>query len=231
MFELSYTETEALFLSLKVALFAVGLSLPLGIFVAWVLARMEFPGKTVLDAIIHVPLVMPPVVVGYLLLLLLGRKGILGSWIYDTFGVTIGFSWQGAAVAAAVMSFPLMVRAIRLSIEAIDPHLEQAARTLGAGRLDVFFSVTLPLAGSGIVVGVILAFARALGEFGATITFVSAIPGETNTLPISLYTIVQTPGEETGAIRLVALSLVIAFGAMFAAEVISRRVRKRITGS
>ena len=231
MFELSYTESEAVFLSLKVALFAVGLSLPLGIFVAWVLARMEFPGKTVLDAIIHVPLVMPPVVVGYLLLLLLGRKGVLGSWMYDTFGVTIGFSWQGAAVAAAVMSFPLMVRAIRLSIEAIDPHLEQAARTLGAGRLDVFFSVTLPLAGSGIVVGVILAFARALGEFGATITFVSAIPGETNTLPISLYTIVQTPGEETGAIRLVALSLVIAFGAMFAAEVISRRVRKRITGS
>ena len=231
MFELSYTESEAVFLSLKVALFAVGLSLPLGIFVAWVLARMEFPGKTVLDAIIHVPLVMPPVVVGYILLLLLGRKGVLGSWIYDTFGVTIGFSWQGAAVAAAVMSFPLMVRAIRLSIEAIDPHLEQAARTLGAGRLDVFFSVTLPLAGSGIVVGVILAFARALGEFGATITFVSAIPGETNTLPISLYTIVQTPGEETGAIRLVALSLVIAFGAMFAAEVISRRVRKRITGS
>ncbi len=231
MFELSYTESEAVFLSLKVALFAVGLSLPLGIFVAWVLARMEFPGKTVLDAIIHVPLVMPPVVVGYLLLLLLGRKGILGSWIYDTFGVTIGFSWQGAAVAAAVMSFPLMVRAIRLSIEAIDPHLEQAARTLGAGRLDVFFSVTLPLAGSGIVVGAILAFARALGEFGATITFVSAIPGETNTLPISLYTIVQTPGEDTGAIRLVALSLVIAFGAMFAAEVISRRVRKRITGS
>ena len=231
MFELSYTESEAVFLSLKVALFAVGLSLPLGIFVAWVLARMEFPGKTVLDAIIHVPLVMPPVVVGYLLLLLLGRKGVLGSWIYDTFGVTIGFSWQGAAVAAAVMSFPLMVRAIRLSIEAIDPHLEQAARTLGAGRLDVFFSITLPLAGSGIVVGVILAFARALGEFGATITFVSAIPGETNTLPISLYTIVQTPGEETGAIRLVALSLVIAFGAMFAAEVISRRVRKRITGS
>ena len=231
MFELSYTESEAVFLSLKVALFAVGLSLPLGIFVAWVLARMEFPGKTVLDAIIHVPLVMPPVVVGYLLLLLLGRKGILGSLIYDTFGVTIGFSWQGAAVAAAVMSFPLMVRAIRLSIEAIDPHLEQAARTLGAGRLDVFFSVTLPLAGSGIVVGAILAFARALGEFGATITFVSAIPGETNTLPISLYTIVQTPGEETGAIRLVAISLVIAFGAMFAAEVISRRVRKRITGS
>ena len=231
MFELSYAESEAVFLSLKVALFAVGLSLPLGIFVAWVLARMEFPGKTVLDAIIHVPLVMPPVVVGYLLLLLLGRKGILGSWIYDTFGVTIGFSWQGAAVAAAVMSFPLMVRAIRLSIEAIDPHLEQAARTLGAGRLDVFFSVTLPLAGSGIVVGAILAFARALGEFGATITFVSAIPGETNTLPISLYTIVQTPGEETGAIRLVVLSLVIAFGAMFAAEVISRRVRKRITGS
>ena len=231
MFELSYTESEAVFLSLKVALFAVGLSLPLGIVVAWVLARMEFPGKTVLDAIIHVPLVMPPVVVGYLLLLLLGRKGVLGSWIYDTFGVTIGFSWQGAAVAAAVMSFPLMVRAIRLSIEAIDPHLEQAARTLGAGRLDVFFSITLPLAGSGIVVGVILAFARALGEFGATITFVSAIPGETNTLPISLYTIVQTPGEETGAIRLVALSLVIAFGAMFAAEVISRRVRKRITGS
>jgi molybdate transport system permease protein len=231
MFDLSPAEIEAVLLSLKVSLWAVGVSLPLGIATAWVLARLEFPGKTLLDALIHVPLVVPPVVVGYLLLLLLGRNGYLGGWMYETFGITVAFSWQGAAVAAAVMAFPLMVRAIRLSIEAIDTRLEQAARTLGARPIDVFFSITLPLTGSGIVVGVILAFARALGEFGATITFVSAIPGETTTLPVSLYTLAQIPGEESGAIRLVALSLIVAFGAMFAAEIIARRVRKRIAGS
>lgn len=230
MFSLSPLEIEAVQLSLKVSLWAVGISLPFGIAVAWLLARREFPGKSLFDALVHVPLVVPPVVIGYLLLLLLGRKGPLGGWLYETFGLTVAFSWQGAAVAAAVMAFPLMVRAIRLSIESIDTRLEQAARTLGAGPLDVFFSITLPLTGSGIVVGVILAFARALGEFGATITFVSAIPGETTTLPVALYGLAQVPGEEGGAIRLVVLSIAIAFAAMFLSEIIARRVRRRISG-
>ena len=231
MFSLSPLELEAIQLSLKVSLWAVAISLPFGIAVAWVLARCEFPGKSLFDALIHVPLVVPPVVIGYLLLVLLGRKGAIGGWLYDSFGITVAFSWQGAAVAAAVMAFPLMVRAIRLSIEAIDTRLEQAARTLGAGPIDVFFSVTLPLTGSGIVVGVILAFARSLGEFGATITFVSAIPGETTTLPVALYGLAQVPGQEGSAIRLVILSIVIAFAAMFVSEVIARRVRRRISGT
>ena len=231
MFSLSPLEIEAVQLSLKVSLWAVAISLPFGIAVAWVLARCEFPGKPLFDALIHLPLVVPPVVIGYLLLILLGRNGAVGGFLYETFGVTVAFSWQGAAVAAAVMAFPLMVRAIRLSIEAIDTRLEQAARTLGAGPVDVFFSVTLPLAGSGIVVGVILAFARALGEFGATITFVSAIPGETTTLPVALYGLAQVPGKEGSAIRLVILSIVIAFAAMFISEVIARRVRRRISGA
>lgn len=231
MFSLSPLEIEAVQLSLKVSLWAVAISLPFGIAVAWILARCEFPGKSLFDALIHIPLVVPPVVIGYLLLILFGRNGAVGGWLYDIFGVTIAFSWQGAAVAAAVMAFPLMVRAIRLSIEAIDTRLEQAARTLGAGPLDVFYSVTLPLTGSGIVVGVILAFARALGEFGATITFVSAIPGETTTLPVALYGLAQVPGQEGSAIRLVILSIVIAFAAMFVSEVIARRVRRRISGA
>jgi molybdate transport system permease protein len=230
MFSLSPLELEAVRLSLKVSVWAVGISLPFGIAVAWLLARREFPGKSLFDAIIHLPLVVPPVVIGYLLLVLFGRKGAVGAWLYDTFGITVAFSWQGAAVAAAVMAFPLMVRAIRLSIEAIDTRLEQAARTLGAGPLDVFFSITLPLTGSGIVVGVILAFARALGEFGATITFVSAIPGETATLPIALYGLTQVPGQENSAVRLVVLSVIIAFVAMFVSELIARRVRRRISG-
>mgnify|MGYP001203042359 CR=1 FL=1 len=231
MLELSPTEIDAVLLSLKVSLWAVGISLPIGIATAWVLARLEFPGKTLLDALIHVPLVLPPVVVGYLLLLLLGRNGYVGGLLYENFGISVAFSWQGAAVAAAVMAFPLMVRAIRLSIEAIDTRLEQAALTLGARPLEVFITITLPLTASGIVVGIILAFARALGEFGATITFVSAIPGETTTLPVSLYTLSQIPGEEPGAIRLVILSLIVALVAMFAAEVIARRIRRRISGA
>lgn len=231
MFGLSPLEIEAVQLSLKVSLWAVAISLPLGIAVAWVLARCDFPGKSLFDALVHVPLVVPPVVIGYLLLVLLGRRGAIGGWLYDSFGITVAFSWQGAAVAAAVMAFPLMVRAIRLSIEAIDQRLEQAARTLGAGPIDVFFSVTLPLTGSGIVVGAILAFARALGEFGATITFVSAIPGETTTLPVALYGLAQVPGQEGSAIRLVILSVAIAFAAMLVSEVIARRVRRRISGT
>ena len=231
MFSLSPEELEALHLSLKVSFWAVGISLPFGILTAWCLARLEFPGKVLIDAIIHVPLVVPPVVVGYMLLLLLGRNGALGSWLHDTLGITVGFSWQGAAVAAAVMAFPLMVRAIRLSLESVDRRMEQTARTLGAGPVDVFFSITLPLSGSGIVAGTILAFARALGEFGATITFVSSIPGETTTLPLALYSLAQIPGEEGGALRLMIISVTVAFAAMVAAEIIARRVRRRIAGS
>ncbi len=231
MLNLSQEEIEAIFLSLKVALWAVGVSLPFGIGVAWLLARREFPGKALLDALIHVPLVVPPVVVGYLLLVLLGRNGAVGGWLYDTLGMTVAFTWQGAAVAAGVMAFPLMVRAIRLSMEAVDPRLEHAARTLGAGPWDVFLTVTLPLTGSGIVAGLILAFARAFGEFGATVTFVSAIPGETTTLPISLYSLSQIPGREADALRLVIVSVVIAFAAMLASEAIARRVRARVSGS
>lgn len=231
MFSLSPEELEALQLSLKVSFWAVAISLPFGIITAWCLARLEFPGKVLVDAIIHVPLVVPPVVVGYMLLLLLGKNGALGSWLHDTLGITVGFSWQGAAIAAAVMAFPLMVRAIRLSLESVDRRMEQTARTLGAGPVDVFFSITLPLSGSGIVAGTILAFARALGEFGATITFVSSIPGETTTLPLALYSLAQIPGEEGGALRLMIISVTVAFAAMVAAEIIARRVRRRIAGS
>ena len=231
MFSLSPEELEALQLSLKGAFWAGAISLPFGIITAWCLARLEFPGKVLVDAIIHVPLVVPPVVVGYMLLLLLGRNGALGSWLHDTLGITVGFSWQGAAIAAAVMAFPLMVRAIRLSLESVDRRMEQTARTLGAGPIDVFFSITLPLSGSGIVAGTILAFARALGEFGATITFVSSIPGETTTLPLALYSLAQIPGEEGGALRLMIISVTVAFAAMVAAEIIARRVRRRIAGS
>ncbi len=231
MLDLSPEEIEAILLSLKVAFWAVAVSLPFGIGIAWLLARREFPGKALLDALIHVPLVVPPVVVGYLLLVLLGRNGPIGGWLYDTLGMTVAFTWQGAAVAAAVMAFPLLVRAIRLSMEAVDPRLEQAARTLGARPWDVFLTVTLPLTGSGIVAGLILAFVRALGEFGATITFVSAIPGETTTLPISLYSLAQIPGREADALRLVIVSVVIAFAAMLASEAIARRVRARVSGA
>ncbi len=230
MFSLSPAEIEAIYLSLKVAFWAITISLPFGIAAAWCLARLSFPGKTIVDVILHLPLVVPPIVVGYILLLAFGRQGVVGSWLYDIFGISVAFSWQGAAIAAAVMAFPLMVRAIRLSIEAVDIRLEQAARTLGAGPFDVFFNITLPLTGSGIMVGIILAFARALGEFGATITFVSTIPGQTNTLPLTLYTLAQVPGREAAALRLVVISIVIAFVSMFASEIIARKVRKRITG-
>ncbi len=227
---LTAVETEALMLSLRVAFWAMTCSLPLGIAAAWLLARCDFPGKSVLDTIIHLPLVVPPVVVGYLLLVLLGRQGPLGGWLYDAFGITIAFTWKGAAVAAAVMAFPLVVRAIRLSIEAVDRRLEAAARTLGAGPVAVFFTVTLPLAGSGIVAGAILGFARSLGEFGATITFVSNIPGETRTLPIALYSFTQIPGGEAAALRLVLVSVALAFAALIASEFLARRLRARITG-
>ena len=226
MLELSPLEQEALALSLRVAVVSVLFSLPFGLMVAWVLARREFFGKTLVNGLVHLPLVLPPVVVGYLLLLLLGREGPLGGFLYDVFGITVAFTWKGAAVAAGVMSFPLMVRAMRLSLELVDQRLEAAARTLGAGRFDVFVTVTLPLMSPGILAGAILAFARSLGEFGATITFVANIPGETRTLPLALYSLVQTPGGEAGALRLVVLSILLALVALGASEVLARRLRR-----
>jgi molybdate transport system permease protein len=204
------------------------LSLPLGVLTAWLLARREFPGKALFNGLVHLPLVVPPVVVGYLLLVLFGRRGPLGAWLYDSFGITLAFSWRGAALAAGVMAFPLMVRAMRLSLEAVDRRLEAAARTLGAGPLEVFVTITLPLMSPGILAGAILAFARSLGEFGATITFVSNIPGETRTLPLALYSLAQTPGGETGALRLALLAIVLALAALAASEVLARRLRERI---
>lgn len=230
MFTLTPLEIEALTLSARVAFWAVLVSLPFGIAVAWLLARTRFPGKALVDALVHVPLVVPPVVIGYLLLVLLGRRGVIGAWLWDSFGVTLAFTWQGAAVASAVMGFPLMVRAIRLSLEAVDPRLEAAARTLGASPIGVFATVTLPLTSSGILAGVILAFARSLGEFGATITFVSSIPGETRTLPIALYGLTQVPGGEAAALRIVVISIALAVAALLASEAAARRLRARIRG-
>lgn len=225
---LSPLELEALGLSLKVSFWAVLVSLPFGVAVAWLLARRDFPGKLLLDGLVHLPLVVPPVVVGYLLLVTLGRRGPVGAWLYDSFGITLIFTWRGAAVAAAVMAFPLMVRAIRLGIEAVDRRLETAARTLGAGRGRVFTTVTLPLALPGILSGVVLAFARCLGEFGATITFVSNIPGETRTLPVAIYSVLQAPDGEAAAARLTVISVVLALAALAVSELLSRRVRRRL---
>ncbi len=230
MWSLTPLEAEALALSLRVAVAAVIFSLPFGVLVAWLLARRRFPGRSLLNGVVHLPLILPPVVVGYLLLVLLGRRGPLGAWLYDVFGVTVAFTWKGAAVAAAVMAFPLMVRAIRLSLEAVDRRLEQAARTLGAGPVRVFVTVTLPLCAPGILTGTILAFARSLGEFGATITFVSNIPGETRTLPLALFSLVQTPGGEAGAARLVIISVVLAMAALVASELLARRIAARLEG-
>ena len=227
MWNLTPLEAEAVRLSLRVAVVAVAGSLPIGVLVAWVLARREFPGKTIVNGLVHLPLILPPVVVGYLLLVLLGRRGPVGAWLYDVFGVTIAFTWKGAAVASAVMAFPLMVRAIRLSLESVDRRLEQAARTLGASPLRVFLTVTLPLTLPGILTGAVLGFARSMGEFGATITFVSNIPGETRTLPLALFSMVQTPGGDEGAVRLVIISVVLAMAALVASEVLARRISAR----
>ncbi len=223
---LSAAELDALRLSLQVGLVAVTVSLPLAILVAWVLARFEFPGKTVLDAAVHLPLVLPPVVVGYFLLVLFGTQGPLGGWLYETFGLRLIFTRWGAALAAAVMSFPLMVRAIRLALEAVDRGLESAARTLGATRRDVFFSVTLPLMTPGIVSGCIVAFAAALGDFGATITFVGNVQGETQTLSLAIYSLTQSPAGESAALRLVLIALVLALAALWVSELLARRVRR-----
>ena len=228
MLTVSPLELEALTLSLRVALWSVMTSLPAGLLVAWLLARREFFGKSALNAVVHLPLVLPPVVVGYLLLVLLGREGPLGRLLYDLFGVSLPFTWEGAALAAAVMAFPLMVRAMRLSLEGVDRRLEAAARTLGARPFGVFLTITLPLMAPGIVVGALLGFARSLGEFGATITFAANIPGETRTLPLALYTLTQTPGGEGAALRLAALSVILSLAALAASEYAARRLRARI---
>lgn len=219
---LSAGESEALWLSLKIGVIGTLLSLPPGIVIAWALARKKFPGKFLLDLIVHLPLVLPPVVTGYLLLLTFGRRGLLGGWL-DSIGFTLAFNWKGAALASAIMGFPLLVRALRLSWEALDERLETAARTLGATPVDVFFSITLPLIMPGLLTGALLAFARALGEFGATITFVANIPGETQTLPIALYSALQSPGGETAALRLLILSVILAVGALALSEWMARR--------
>jgi molybdate transport system permease protein len=227
---LSEEDWMALAISLKVAVVASAASLPFGIAVAWVLARKSFPGKSVLNGLVHLPLILPPVVTGYILLILFGRKGAIGSVLDQVFGIVLSFRWTGAALAAAVMGFPLMVRAIRLSIEGLDRGLESAASTLGASRFDVFRTVTLPLIMPGIVTGTILAFAKAMGEFGATITFVSAIPGETKTLAAAIYGYTQVPGGDEGAMRLTLISVVVSMAALLASELLARRVQARTEG-
>jgi molybdate transport system permease protein len=221
------SEWDAVVLSLRVSFWATLASLPPGILVAYALARWSFPGKQVLNGLVHLPLILPPVVTGYLLLLLFGTQGPIGRVLADL-GIVFAFRWTGAALAAAVMAFPLMVRAIRLAIEAIDPRLEQAAATLGASPVRVAFTVTLPLALPGIVAGAILAFAKAMGEFGATITFVSNIPGETRTVPSAIHAFLQVPGGEDAAMRLVLVSVAIAVSALLLSEVVGRRVAARI---
>ncbi len=223
-------EQEALRLSLKVSLWAVAGSLPVGILMAWLLARGRFWGKSLLDGVIHLPLVLPPVVTGYMLLLLLGRRGPVGAWLHDVLGISLAFNWKGAALAAGVMSFPLLVRAVRLSVEGLDQGLEQAARTLGAGPVRTFFKVSLPLILPGVLTGALLAFARSLGEFGATITFVSNIPGQTQTLPLALYSLVQMPGGEQGALRLCVIAVVVSLAALLVSELINRRWAARLKG-
>jgi molybdate transport system permease protein len=223
---MSDTELGIILLSLKVAFFSVALSLPVAILVAYLLARFDFPGKTLLDAVIHLPLVLPPVVVGFALLLLFGKHGPLGAWLNDWFGIVVAFRWTGAALASAIMGFPLMVRAIRLSISSIDARLETVARTLGGSRIWVFLSITLPLALPGLITGVLLSFARSLGEFGATITFVSNIPWETETLPLAIYTFVQSPGGDAQAIRLSLIAVLLSIAALITSEWLTRRTSK-----
>lgn len=222
-------EWMAVALSLKVAFWATLVSLPLGVFVAYALSRWTFFGKQLVNSLVHLPLVLPPVVTGYILLVTFGVQAPVGAFLAKL-GIVFSFRWTGAVMAAAVMAFPLMVRAIRLSMDAIDPRLEQAAATLGASPLRVFLTITLPLALPGVLTGAVLAFAKAMGEFGATITFVSNIPGETQTLPSAVYAFLQVPGGESAAFRLVVLSVVIAMGALLMSEVLAQRLRRRIGG-
>jgi len=224
-------EWRAVALSLRVSLVATVVSIPLGVFVAYALARWRFPGRQLLNGLVHLPLVLPPVVTGYLLLLTFGRTGWIGAFLDRWFGLVFAFRWTGAALAAAIMAFPLMVRAIRLTIEAVDPKLEAAAGTLGASRPMVFATITLPLILPGIVAGCVLAFAKAMGEFGATITFVSNIPGQTQTVPSAIYALLQAPGGEEAAGRLVVIAVVVAMGALLLSEWIGRLVARRVGAS
>ncbi|WP_148861283.1 molybdate ABC transporter permease subunit [Marinobacter fonticola] len=227
---LTDAEWEAIAISLQVAGSAIAWILAPGIFVAWLMARKDFRGKSIVDGLLHLPLVLPPVVVGYLLLIALGRQGLLGQWLNRVFDIQLPFTWQGAALAGGVMAFPLLVRSVRLSLEAVDTQLEAAARTLGASRWRVFCTITLPLTIPGLITGTVLAFARALSEFGATITFAANIPGETRTLPLALYTLIQTPGAEAAAARLCALSIAIAMLSLIASEWLARRAKSRLRG-
>ena len=224
-------EWTAILLSIRVAVIATLISTPLGIAVAWLLARRDFWGKPLVDAVIYLPLVLPPVVTGYLLLVMLGKRGVLGSFLAEHFGIVFAFRWTGAALACGVMSFPLLVRPIRLSIEAVDRRLEQAASTLGASPLKVFATVTMPLALPGILAGMVLGFAKAIGEFGATITFVSNIPGETQTISSAIYSLLQTPDGDAAASRLVLISIGIAVVALILSEWFARRATKRLHGN
>ena len=227
---LSPEEWQAVALSLRVAFWATVASLPLGVLTAYALARWRFPGRQLLNGLVHLPLILPPVATGYLLLLAFGTRGPLGSLLQEV-GIVFAFRWTGAALAAAVMAFPLMVRAIRLSIEAVDPRLEQASATLGASGPWVFATVTLPLVLPGILAGAILAFAKAMGEFGATITFVSNIPGQTQTLPTAIYAFLQVPGGEASALRLVGIAVAVSMAALLLSEIVARRVAKRVAGA
>lgn len=227
---LSPQEWDAVALSLRVSFWATLCSLPFGIFIAYALSRWQFWGKQVLNGLVHLPLILPPVVTGYLLLLSFGTQAPLGG-ILQNLGIVFAFRWTGAALAAAVMGFPLMVRAIRLSLDAVDPKLEQAAATLGASPLWIFVTVTLPLILPGVIVGTILGFAKAMGEFGATITFVSNIPGQTQTLPSAIYAFLQVPGGESSALRLVVVSLVVAMSALVLSELLAARVARKVRGT
>lgn len=227
-FSFTPEEWNALHLSLRVATAATLASLPFGVLVAWLLARTQFWGKSGLNALVHLPLVMPPVVTGYLLLITLGRTAPLGSWLEHNLGLVFSFRWTGAALASAVMGFPLLVRAIRLSMEAVDTRLEAAAATLGASGWRIFATITLPLSLPGIAAGTILCFAKAMGEFGATITFVSNIPGQTQTLPSAIYSYTQVPGGDAAALRLTALSIAVSVAALLASELLARRVQQRV---
>jgi molybdate transport system permease protein len=230
MWGLAPDELEAIRLSLKVAFWAALGSLPPGLLVAYALARWSFPGKMLLDGLVHLPLVLPPVVTGYLLLLTFGRRGPVGAFLAEQLGIVFSFRWTGAALACGVMGFPLLVRAVRLSFEAVDRKLEDAAGTLGASRPWVFATVTLPLALPGVLAGMVLAYAKALGEFGATITFVSNIPGETQTLPSAIYTFTQVPGGEAGALRLTLVSVALSFAALIASELLARPIARMVRG-
>ncbi|HGO5815621.1 Molybdenum transport system permease protein modB [Mannheimia haemolytica] len=226
MFDFTPQELNAIFLSLKVASIAVVLALPLAVWVAWLLARKQFWGKNLLNGIVHLPLVLPPVVIGYLLLISMAKRGVIGQYLWEWFHFSLSFSWKGAVLASMVMAFPLMVRSIRLAFEAVDPKLEQAARTLGATPLKVFFTLTLPLSFSGIIAGGVLGFARSLGEFGATITFVSNIPNQTQTIPAALFTFIETPDGEMAAARLCLVAILISLIALFCSEWLAERQKR-----